>query len=130
MDLKVHISADRRERARAAAFVGDRKSLPDPQRKRRVEIEEECGRMVVVEKYQRVGLILCEPSCYRLVTLKQWRPGRVGLLTLFERQSDGGYVGGPYPTDNSGHSPAPPAPVMSRCRRNRRRYPRVRQPSA
>src|SRR6266478_1816996 len=104
MDLKVDITRDGRKRAGTCALIGDGETLADPQCKGRIEIKEECSRVIVVEEHQCVGLLLSEPSGHRLVTLEQRRPCRVRLLALFEGQSDGWHMGCSHPADDSGHT--------------------------
>jgi hypothetical protein len=58
---KRRVAGDPRQRARAAALVGDLESFADAQRKSRVVIEEEGGDVVVVDDDRSVGSLLLQP---------------------------------------------------------------------
>ena len=54
-------AGQRRERPRAEALVGDRVFVGDPERERRVRVQEELVHVIVVDHDQTVRLELAEP---------------------------------------------------------------------
>ena len=58
---ELRMPLDRRQIARAGAFIGDMPLGSDSQRERRVVIEKERGDVIVVDHHQDVGALLGEP---------------------------------------------------------------------
>ena len=58
---ELRMSLDRRQIARAGAFIGDMPFVADTERERRVVVEKERADVVVVDQHQDVGALLGEP---------------------------------------------------------------------
>ena len=117
------MALDRRQLARAAAFVGHPELLADAEREVRVVIEEERRDVIVVDEEQHVGLLLGQPALDGLVAGEDGRPHRVLLLLRVEREADGGRVRGGDAADDGGHE-------RSGCTRARYRRPGAGMPAS
>ncbi len=95
---------ERRHGARAQAFVRDRILGGDAERESGIVVEEESGRVIIVEKHEHVGLLLREPPLDRLVALEERRPVGVALLLAVVSRADGGHVRRAYSADDSRHA--------------------------
>jgi hypothetical protein len=84
------VAFDRRQLARAAAFVGDRVAVIDAEHEGRIVIEEEGSDVIVEDHQQHIRLVLGEPALHRREGLEDRRPDRVVLVVPVVGESDGG----------------------------------------
>jgi hypothetical protein len=101
------MSLDRRQVARAAAFIRDVPFRSDAQRERRVVIEEEGRDVVVVDGEDHVRLLVRDPVGHRREVLEDRRPDGVVALVLVESKTDSGRVRGGDASDDPCHACTP-----------------------
>src|SRR5688572_26050937 len=92
-----------REGACASAFVCSRVGLTDSECKRRIVVKEEGCDVVVEDKEEHVGLLLCEPIAYRLVALEDGSPYGIILFLPVVSEANRGGVGAGDSSNNFCH---------------------------
>ena len=97
------MTLDRRQVARAAAFVGDRVAVADAEREGRVMIEEERGDVVVIDDEQNVGLLVGEPFLHWLEVVEDRLPDRIVFFVAVIGEADGRGMRGRDGADDGGH---------------------------
>ena len=97
------VPLDRRQVARAAAFVRDPIFLADAEAEGGIMVEEEGGDVIVVDEEQHVGLLLLQPGGDRLIGVEDRLPDRILLLVGVEREADRRRVRGGDRADDAGH---------------------------
>ena len=99
---ELRIALDRRNVARAAAFVGRAEALTHAQREVAVVVEER-GHVVVVDIDQHVGPLVAKPLLDRRIAFEDRLPHRVLHLVRVLGEGDGGSVRSGDAADDGSH---------------------------
>ena len=97
----------RRQIARATPFVCHIVFVINPERKRRVVVEEKGGHMVIEDIDQRIRFFLIKPALQRLKALENRCPCRVLLFVMIDGKADGRGMRNGDPAEYSGHKVTP-----------------------